>query len=317
MNIDKLFIAALENKDIKTLKKLPKTDLHNHFGNGGNREYIIEKTGAYIPPLTEKLKSMDDMHKWIDTYLTGLFDSAEKRKLQIEACFMQAKQDGITVLEIGDDVWANGHFYNYNIDDLIDAFTRIHSEVSPEIDFRFQIGLSRHCSINLLEKWIEPFFERDCFYSLDLYCDEMAQPIKNFKGIYRKAKDKGLLLKAHIGEWGEADSVKEAVVELALDEVQHGISAANSTSIMNWLADHKIQLNICPTSNVLLDRVESLKVHPIRRLYDYGVRVTINSDDVLIFGQSVSDEYLSLYQNEVFSANELNQIRRNGLESRS
>jgi adenosine deaminase len=85
---------------------------------------------------------------------------------------------------------------------------------------------------------------------------------------------------------------------------------------MNWLADHKIQLNICPTSNVMLNRVDNLKNHPIRTLFEYGVRVTINSDDILVFGQSVSKEYLDLYEAGVFSAEELNIIRKNGLESR-
>lgn len=150
----------------------------------------------------------------------------------------------------------------------------------------------------------------------DLYCDEFAQPITNFKPIYRKAKEKGLLLKAHVGEWGDANSVKEAVEELELDEVQHGISAGSSPQVMNWLADHKIQLNICPTSNVMLNRVDNLKNHPIRTLFDYGVRVTINSDDILVFGQSVSKEYLDLYEAGVFSTEELNVIRKNGLESR-
>lgn len=87
------------------------------------------------------------------------------------------------------------------------------------------IPKSRHCPVNLLEEWIAPFLEKDCFFSIDLYGDEMAQPIKNFKSIYRKAKEKGLILKAHVGEWGCANSVKEAVEELELNEVQHGISA--------------------------------------------------------------------------------------------
>ncbi|MGD9202303.1 MAG: hypothetical protein PVI26_12120 [Chitinispirillia bacterium] len=59
-----------------------------------------------------------------------------------------------------------------------------------------------------------------------------------------------MVLKAHIGEWGNADSVKEAVEELELTEIQHGISAAESICLMNWLADHNIQPNICPTSDV-------------------------------------------------------------------
>ena len=63
----------------------------------------------------------------------------------------------------------------------------------------------------------------------------------------------------------------------------------------------------------MLGRVESLAVHPIRKLYDAGVRVTINTDDILVFGQSVSEEYLNLYRAGVFTAAELDQIRQNGL----
>ena len=68
-----------------------------------------------------------------------------------------------------------------------------------------------------------------------------------------------------------------------------------------------------PTSNVLLGRVESLAEHPIRKLCDGGVKVTVNTNDVLVFGQSVSDEFLNLYRAGLFSAAELDEIRQNGL----
>jgi adenosine deaminase len=310
------FMKALENSEIEIIQQIPKTDLHNHFYLGGHRDYIMKRTGHSIPTLTQRLNSMDEMHQWVGKYISDLFETTEKRVLAIEACFQQAKEDGITILETGDDVWANGHFYQGDIDSLINTFQKVHHQIAPYIDFRFQIGLSRHCPINLLEEWIAPFLEKNSFYSLDLSGDETAQPIKNFKPIYRKAKEKGIILKAHVGEWGDADSVKEAVEELELNEVQHGISAANSPEVMKWLADNKIQLNICPTSNVMLNRVNNLKEHPIRLLFDYGVKVTINSDDVLVFGQSVSKEYLDLYKAGVFNAEELNIIRKNGLASR-
>jgi adenosine deaminase len=82
---------------------------------------------------------------------------------------------------------------------------------------------------------------------------------------------------------------------------------------MNWLADNNIQLNICPTSNVMLGRVESIKKHPIRKLFDAGIKVTINSDDVLIFDSSVSGEYMKLFKAGIFNAEELDIIRMNGL----
>jgi Adenosine deaminase len=103
------------------------------------------------------------------------------------------------------------------------------------------------------------------------------------------AKSKGLRLKAHVREWGSADDVWRAVEELELDEVQHGIAAAGSSAVMRMLADNHIRLNVCPTSNVMLGRVDRLETHPIRRLYDAGVKVTVNMDDVLVFGNGVSE----------------------------
>lgn len=65
----------------------------------------------------------------------------------------------------------------------------------------------------------------------------------------------------------------------------------------------------------MLSRVEDYKIHPIRVLYDNGIKVTINSDDMLIFDQSVSEEFFNLYNAGVFNAEELNEIRENALSA--
>ena len=96
--------------------------------------------------------------------------------------------------------------------------------------------------------------------------------------------------------------------------MQHGIAAATDPSVVRFLADNKIRLNITPTSNYLLGRVQDLKDHPIAELYRNGVDVTINSDDVLIFDSDVSKEYLRLYQSGCLTAKELDNIRKNGLK---
>lgn len=100
----------------------------------------------------------------------------------------------------------------------------------------------------------------------------------------------------------------------SMDEVQHGIAAASSKETMEYLRKHHITLNITPTSNLLLGRVSSMKEHPIAKLYHEGVDVTINSDDILMFDSAVSKEYLALYQNEVLTAEELNEIRIKSLQ---
>ena len=110
------FIEALKRGDIDAIRSFPKADLHNHFVLGGSREYILGKTGYGIEPITRPLKSMSEMDAWSGKYIGNHFNSFEGRKLLIEATFEQAKNDGVTVLEIGEDVWGLGEFFHGNIE---------------------------------------------------------------------------------------------------------------------------------------------------------------------------------------------------------
>lgn len=119
--------------------------------------------------------------------------------------------------------------------EFVDAFETAHQEIAPDIELRLQIGMSRHCDIAYLENCLSHFWECKAFYSIDLYGDELAKPIENFKAIYRRVKSEGLRLKAHVGEWGKAEDVHRVVECLELDEVQHGISAAEDPSVIRFL----------------------------------------------------------------------------------
>ena len=310
------FIESLKEHNLDMLRTIPKSDLHNHFVLGGSREYILHQAGIRIPYLDGVLSSMQDMHEWNNTYIGEKFNSKEMRKLLIEATFIQAKEDGIEILEIGEDVWGLGEFFDNNIEELIHAFQDANRRIAPEIELRLQIGLSRHCSIDYLLKCLEPFWGHNVFYSIDLYGDELAQPIENFIPIYKKAKAEGLRLKAHIGEWGTAYDVKKGIELLELDEVQHGIHAIDSAEVVQFLVNNHIRLNITTTSNIRLGRVPELRKHPIKELYHSGVDVTINSDDILIFDSDVSKEYLRLYEAGTLKAEELDDIRLNGLRNK-
>jgi adenosine deaminase len=306
------FRTALETRDLEALRRCSKSDLHNHAVCGGDRDFLRHRTGREIAPLAQKLKSIEQMHAWVGANIGRLLSDGSGRLIAIEAALVQAKRDGVTRIEVGEDVWAST-FFAGGAGELTQALIRLHQRVAPEIEWIPQIGMSRHCPLASLERWLVPFLGLDFYRTIDLSGDEFAQPIETFKSLYRIAKAEGLRLKAHVGEWGTADDVWRAIEELELDEVQHGIAAAESPAVMRFLADHHIRLNVCPTSNVMLGRVESLERHPIRKLYDAGVRVTVNTDDALIFGCSVSREFLGLYTAGMFSARELDQIRLNGL----
>ncbi len=293
------------------LRLCPKADLHNHFYLGGDRAYIRERTGRDIAPLDRPLPSMEAMHGWVDAQLGDVFAGPGGRLLAFEATLLQARKDGVTRLDIGEDVWAVKLGLSAEV--LTAALRDCHARIAPDVEWIPQLGLSRHCAIPDLLDWIEPFLALDYYRTLDLYGDELAQPVEAFVPVYQRAQKARLRLKAHVGEWGSADDVWRAVEVPDLAEVQHGIAAATSPQVMRFLTDNQIVLNICPTSNVMLGRVADLMSHPIRQLFDAGVIVTIATDDVLMFGQSASQEYLNLYRAGLFSAAELDDIRRNGI----
>ena len=119
----------------------------------------------------------------------------------------------------------------------------------------------------------------------------------------------------HVGESGSAEDIRRAVEVLGLNEVHHGINAVLSDDVMRFLAENRIQLNVCPSSNVMLGVTADYKDHPIKILYENGVRVTINTDDLLIFDSSIENEYLLLYRAGALTADQLEDIRRNGLRT--
>ncbi|MCL2811546.1 MAG: adenosine deaminase [Clostridia bacterium] len=303
------FAEALKNDDLDALMEIPKAERHTHTGLTGNPKFVFKRTGVWIAPLQKPLASMEEMHRWVGRHIGERFGDTAGEKLLIEACFEQATRDGIRVLWTGEDVWANDALFGGDITALAGALQEAKRFYAPDIELHMQIGFSRHCPIDALQKWAEPFFVHGGFDCVDLYGDEGAQPIEAFVPLYRQAKALGMTLRAHVGEWGQAHDVQRAVEALELDEVQHGIAAAGDPSVMRFLADHRIRLNICPTSNLMLGRVASLQDHPIRKLYDAGVRISIGSDDALVFGSSLSQEYMKLYQNGLFTAQELDGIR--------
>jgi len=309
------FQIALEAGDLAAVRACPKADLHVHAIMGGNRDFIRERTGQDVAPLEGVLGSMTEMDAWTRDQTGDLFAGAAGRAFAFEATFVQARRDGVTRIEVGEDVWGVT-FYQGSAAAVWAMLQDAHARGAPEVEWIPQMGLSRHCPFKALEYWMTPMLELGIFKTMDLSGDEFAQPIEVFAPLYRRAKAAGVRLKAHVGEWGAADDVWRAVELLELDEVQHGIAAADSPQVMRMLADAGVRLNICPTSNLKLGRVARMQDHPIRRLYDAGVRVTVNTDDVLLFGSSLSQEFLALFQAGVMSATELDAVRLEGLRER-
>ena len=93
---------------------------------------------------------------------------------------------------------------------------------------------------------------------------------------------------AHIGEYSESKLVMRYIEALNLDAIMHGITVVNSKEAMELIREREITLHLCPTSNVKLGYVSSYATHPIKHFVENGINVTINTDDRLIFGSSIT-----------------------------
>jgi adenosine deaminase len=247
--------------------------------------------------------------EYIDEVLSPHLDHRQGFEFIAVSAMDDAVQDGVVLLEVSFDIRLV-KFYPDGLTELRSFIDVLVERYQMKIDLRPELGFARECAddpklMNLAHEAIE----LGVYRSIDLYSHQEACPPEAVQPLYRKARAAGMKLKAHVGEFGGAEEVQRTVEVLDLDEVQHGIGAAESVDVMRWLSENQIQLNVCPTSNVMLDGVSELASHPIRILYDNGVPVTINTDDLMIFGQSVSEEYRNLYQAGVFSAQELEDIR--------
>lgn len=120
--------------------------------------------------------------------------------------------------------------------------------------------------------------------------DETARPAAEFSRAVAMAREAGLRFTPHAGETSNAENVWE-MVRMGADRIGHGIRAANDAELLALLRERGIGLEVCPTSNVRTGAVRSFAEHPLRRLFDAGVRVTLNSDDPAIFGCSLPGEF--------------------------
>ncbi len=308
-----VFTSALIGNDIETLRKIPKSDLHNHQSRGANKHDLEQWLNIKIPAF-HKVTSVIEMDSWYRQNIKYLTRTRETFEMKIKSAFYEAKRETIEVLclSIGP---GDMQYFNNDINEFIDAIEKYRNEIAPDITFIPELSLCRTDNNDINQYQIDTVFhllKLNYFTSIDLVGNENISPAP-FRELYRTCREHGMNTKIHVGESTSCENIDKAIAELDVQDIQHGISASESQELMKRLNEKAITLHICPTSNVMLSNTSDYTFPQLRVLIDNEVKVTLNTDDLLIFDSTISEEYMKLYQSGNFTARELDNIRLHGL----
>lgn len=296
---------------------LPKAHLHVHLEAAMRestlRQWCAEDAVA-VPPLVE----YPDFTRFLDAYdtLLRLLRTPERVERLLDEVVADAADQGVVALEFA------------SIPEKSTAFD------SAEAALDFSLGAAaeagrRHGvwtgAIVSIDRGAGPDHAREAarvaaryadrgVVAVGLVADERDSPVAEAAEAFRIARDAGLGVVPHSGELAGPDEVRSAI-ELGVDRIQHGVRAVEDPRVLELLADSGICLDVCPTSNVVLDVYPSLENHPLPRLLDAGVRCSLGADDPLLFGVDVVDEYVRAHEQMGVGIDQLAEVARTSLEA--
>ena len=203
-----VFIGALEKNDINLMKKIPKAEFHNHSALGCDRK-LLTKYGVHIPKF-EEINSIEEMDIFSKKYVSKFTKTEEGFKFLIENTVISAINDGIVILETSID-FRFFKFYSNNIEQGLIFLENLKNKYQDRISLKYDIGLSRKSYNIQFENLIIKLIDSRMFSGIDIYGDEAYNDLSKFKNIYKYAKNMGMKLKAHVGEFGSSKDIYEAI----------------------------------------------------------------------------------------------------------
>lgn len=195
-----------------------------------------------------------------------------------------------------------------------EILSAIRSAVPKGLEVRIFMGMARNSYNETLAPVLDECIEWEGLAGIDLHGVEYLPLEAWTPKLWERARDAGIETKAHAGEFGPAEHVREAIEVLGVKRVQHGVRAFEDSSVVELAIEKGVTFDVCPISNVKLDVVDTMDVHPIRQYVDQGLRCTISTDDPFSFGNTVESEYAALNTDLGFTAIELAQFAKNGFD---
>ena len=310
----------------RLIKKLPKVEQHVHIVGSTRPEtllWLAEEGGLdetfKTPGDAQRFFQYKSFSQFIDAYSTVVdcitrenqFERITYEMLESDArCNVQYVEASFSAL----DHVLRGLDYGKMLDAINRGIDRARMAFGIECNIRVDLvrNYGPEKGMEVLD-WIES--KNDNIISIDLGGSEERFPAKQYKSVFQRARNMGLHLVAHAGEAAGAESIWQAVNELGVEHIGHGLTAIDEPKLLEHLKKRSIAIEMCPTSNVKTRVARTLRSHPIRVFHDLGLTVTVNTDDPSMFGTDMNTEYLQLNRQLGFSLSELFNLSLNAANS--
>jgi adenosine deaminase len=301
---------------VEFIQALPKTETHLHVEGALPYELLHawqpEKYPA-APAFRSPGYRFETFSKFDETLLGHAlpwFTSAERYHESARVTFARHVAENVRYVETSFHLPVT-QFINVPGREIIAA---IRSAVPRGLEVRIFAGMLRTDYAGPMQAVIDDLENWDELAGVDLHGHESMPTERWTAKIWSRLRDAGKVTKCHAGEFDGAARVREAIDQLGVTRVQHGIRAIEDPAVVAFARERGVTFDTCPISNVKLRVVPSMAAHPLRALMQAGVRCTVSTDDPLIFANTVSDEYAALANEAGFSRAELGHVARNGWE---
>ena len=312
------------------IRRLPKAELHLHLEGTILPSTLVELSACHDPqPLklreAKALYRFDDFTSFIECFkaVTRRLVSPEDYELVAWRMIQQLAKQGVVHAEVYISVGVIYMWRNFDpraFEPIFEALERARKRGETELGLSLYwiFDAVRHFTVEEADRVFRKAAELRSDYpsivGIGLGGDERRAGSEPFRALYARAAQAGLRLTNHAGETTGPDAIWEALA-IGSERIGHALSAIQDRKLIEELKLRATPLELNPTSNVRTGVCASFAEHPLRRYFDAGLLVTLNSDDPAFFGSDLANEYLLAHTVQGFTRNELRQLAANSIHA--
>ena len=312
------------------IRRLPKAELHLHLEGTITSSTLVELSARHDArpislPEAEAIYQFTDFTGFIEAFkaVTRLLSGPDDYELAAWRMMERLSAQGVVHAEVYISVGVIYMWRNHDphcFEPIFAALERARERARRELGLSLYwiFDAVRHFTVEeagvVFRKAAEMRRQYPSIVGIGLGGDERRCGSAPFRAFYAQAREAGLRLTNHAGETTGPEAIREAL-SIGSERIGHALSAIQDPDLLGELKTSGTALELNPTSNVRTGVCPSFAAHPLRRYFDAGLLVTLNSDDPAFFGSDVANEYLLAHTQQAFSREELRQLACNSIRA--